>query len=198
MNLCCFILSAGKQQRFGNGRLKQLQVFSGETLMDRQLRQMRESGINPKVVAWHEDLLSRHSNTLNTNGATASIQHTLLLTREFWGERNLFLLGDVYFHDPIVDSLTKETRPIRFWMSGSEIYALSFNKESENKIVEAADYCIAKSCDPRMWHLWRRLSKLNIHSHAGFRVNDMGKPLLTERDCFDCDHPIKNPCSVPP
>lgn len=195
--ITCFILSAGSQRRFKSGAIKQLQVIFGECLMDRQLRQMAENGINPTVVSWRNEILSKHPVVLNTESATPCILTTLLRTSTLWEKRNLVLLGDVYFHDRMVNSLVTESRPIRFWMSGSEIYALSFDESEAENIIAACNYCIGQGCEPRMWHLWRRLSGMNIHSHAGFHINEMSGELLTEDDAFDCDSEMDKPCSAP-
>lgn len=183
----CFILSNGTQDRFRSFAPKQLLEFGDETIMSRQLRQLDKLGITPIVVSGNSLILEKHTVTASP-GPTQSILHTVIATEGEWTEaRILFVLGDVMFSTRTLAEFVHDTRPIRFCMSGSEIYGLSFQRDAIPVIESGLDYCARHSDSCRMWHLYRYLRGVDIHRHSEIHPSDMSGELVGCNCAFDVD-----------
>ena len=168
----CLILSAGEQRRFTSDCPKQLFEMGGETIMARQLRQLSERGIDPIVVCLHPKILERAKVSFQP-AKSITILHTLVSTRSIWRGRVIVLLGDVFYSGALLDSIIANELPIRFWLTGSEIFALAFGKNEHDRIAEALAGCFRDTPGGgergrdglRLWHLYRIVNSLPIHQH---------------------------------
>lgn len=160
-----FILAAGKQARFRMNRPKQLLPVGEETILERQQRQAHDHGREPYVVTTDDAIKDASCQWLHPEKYD-SVLDTIISTRGHWRKLNVFLLGDVYFSDAVFDDIAATRQTLRFWMSGSEIFAFAFLKTIAGRIIAAAKHCTSQVPDARLWHLYRSLEGLDIHAHV--------------------------------
>lgn len=161
----CFILSAGKQFRYRNNVPKQLLIVNGETIMGRQIRQARKHYLEPIVVTRHPAIKAINENWFEPERWT-SILDSVMSTRKLWRSRSIFLLGDVYYSEKVFRDMMTSPLPLRFWISGSEIFGFAFDISESEGVAKACEYCVSQVPDARLWHLYRRLEDLDIHAHV--------------------------------
>lgn len=130
MTLHAIILAAGEAVRFHGIRKQLLTLPNGDTLLERQIRQVRERGGLPFVVTLDESL----AQYARFSGASVIepydqrfIVSSLLSTRDYWHkDRTLVLLGDVLYSKEVMDDLFMRTMHLGIWLNGRDVYALSF------------------------------------------------------------------------
>lgn len=115
--LSVFILCAGSGDRWHDylGVPKQLISFGGEALIERAARLIgeRKQGRvccvtrNPRIsLPQHETLLLSH---------TDSLAETILATHGYWSDRNVFLLGDVFYSERAISWILECQRDLAFF-----------------------------------------------------------------------------------
>lgn len=160
------ILAAGQAHRY-NGKIKQLLPIGSTTIIGRIVAQCREHDHEPFIIAHELALLSESKFGLSpTNSATTC--NSLLSTRDLWRGQMIVLLGDVYYSDDLIDRIIHH-RGVRVWGCTAEIYALSFDEPSYDRVavsLEAASkyrfgklryfykhYCdLDMDCEERVGH----------------------------------------------
>lgn len=163
-----FILSAGKGFRMAGRKPKQLLELCGETIMGRQVRQLKDHQIMPWVITGNSqirDYMKSFQVVEPLNSRT--ILNTVLSTELMWTDNNLFLLGDVFYSSAVFKAIMEDKSSTRFWVSGSEIFAFKFDG-AHSLIMAGAQYCTSQTQDCRLWHLYRWLHNGDIHEHNIF------------------------------
>jgi hypothetical protein len=135
-----FILCAGSGKRWKNhlGVPKQLVRIGGESLVGRMSRQVVSLGSPaPIIVSRKSQIITAGNAGGFTIDATDSLAETILCTGSLWTERNVFLLGDVFFTDSAIRRILESPRPLAFfgrpWPSAiarcghGELFALAFS-----------------------------------------------------------------------
>ena len=129
----CLILAAGAALRWHKPYPKQLVPVLYKDgvmpLIGRIVMQCNQAGLEPIIVTHRHELIGL-SRTLPCRAHTPSnrqyITGTLLSTRSLWSERNIILLGDVYYSDSVFQHIMGGTAPLQFYGRDFEIYALVF------------------------------------------------------------------------
>jgi len=185
-----FILCAGEQLRFPYGFMpKQLLAIKGESLLSRQFRQCLSLSLNPVVVTHRSELQSNAWQWLMPVDSQ-NILRTLKSTEPLWTERVTVLLGDVHFDDDLAYEILTDTGGIKFWLGGSEIFAIAFDLKDYQTIRDAITVADTvpghpnRVADRKMWHLYRAMHSDDIHTHQTW---DSPITINVEGRAFDVD-----------
>jgi len=179
VNTFAFILSAGLGLRFRYDIPKQLAVLGKETILARQLRQLKNFGITP-FVATNDLKISEASPCVIHPKESDTILHTLKSTENYWSERNYIILGDVFFSTTVFLDMMICDQDIKFWMNGSEIFAMAFDGNASYSILDDISLCISEcALNSRMWHLYRSLSGLDLHKLSN-QATVLSGPIITD------------------
>jgi len=112
-----FILAAGSSTRF-NGEIKQLLPVNKEPIIRRTIRLIKEydPDIVIYVLTWKDPLKFSDVKVIDTKIKPLQLSDTMLISVPYWGERNVFLLGDVVFEEgDIKNILTYTENPSMFY-----------------------------------------------------------------------------------
>ncbi len=130
-----FITAAGKAERF-NGDVKQLLPINGEPIIRRTIRLIRE--YNPDipiyVIAWDDRLKFDDVLVIDTVKTTHSVIESILFSRQYWDQQNVFLMGDVIFHPHTLQNILSYGKTGMFGRRehvvkpGSERFAVTINQ----------------------------------------------------------------------
>jgi len=195
-----FICCAGAGERWGNylGIDKQHIAFGGETLLERTIRLL---GAYTDSLPALVDELGR----FNANGArqllippTNCIAQTLYHTRSQWGERNIFLLGDVFYSYKAMGQIVNGERNLCFYGRPheslfslgkyGEIFAFTFTQENFSLVEKHLGRVIEeqqKGGRGKLWELHRSLSGQSLSQH----VINLSCFELVEDETDDFDSP---------
>lgn len=103
-------------------------------------------------------------------------------------ERTVFLLGDVFYSKVLINEILENQQKIRFWLSGSEIFAFAFSDKTS--VLEGLKVCLSTSgIDRKIWHLYRQLNHIPLKKHKVLE-NDMTGPIVCDYT-FDIDSLIQ-------
>jgi CTP:phosphocholine cytidylyltransferase-like protein len=179
-----FILSAGKQLRFpDNHTPKQLLVVGGETILERQIRQLAEYDVIPTVVTHNDEIKTKSPKWIHPEN-NKTVQDTLASTFDHWiDDEAIILLGDVFYSHDLMANIISCELPIKFWLSGSEIFALKTKKKQF--LINGIKGCTKTRGDRKLWHLYRKLNNANINKHQIFN-NKMTGNIVVDYT-FDID-----------
>ena len=139
-----FILAAGTSRRFGGKILKQELLINGEKIIRRTIRQVLEynSKLQIYILTWHKSLMFIDVNVINTKLRPQELSDTILLSRPYWKEWNIILLGDVVYSDDALKKILSNNNGITIFgrdkcptKPGSERFALSFPIEQSEYIT---------------------------------------------------------------
>ena len=126
-------LCAGNATRF-NGELKQLlPIGGGETILGRQLRQVKNFGVPEEdifVVTRSAEIVEYTAKLgIQTEypSSCSKTCDTALSTHKLWGEKTVILLGDVIYSNDVIKIILSVDTPIKFFGDLWEIYAVAFN-----------------------------------------------------------------------
>lgn len=178
--LSVFILCAGDGARWNNYLEvpKQLITFGGETLIQRTVRlieKRKAAGIVYCVARDSRVSLLNHETLVF--GSTDSIAETVLTTRPYWSDRNVFLLGDVFYSDLAVARLLESRRALTFggrpWPSSlvkcghGEMFSLKFESQCADRVCNLLR--VALSCRltlgyANLWILYQLAAGLPLGS----------------------------------
>jgi hypothetical protein len=174
-----FILCAGSGDRWCNylGVPKQLLSFGGETLVDRTARLVQERDQRRTYCVTRDSrVFSSRCEHLFVN-PTESILATVLATRRYWGARNVFLLGDVFYSRRAMGAILGCRRALVFWgrpwpsalvqCGHGEIFGLSFEAAAERQVCDlvARGLSIASSASQtNLWNLYQLAGGLPLGS----------------------------------
>ena len=155
MGMPVFIMAAGAAMRW-NGYLntvKQLApINQQELLIQRTIRQLKALNVEKiYVITLRDDIINAISDTgvqIITPACFQYLSDSLYSTRSYWSEKNLFLLGDVYFSDECLQTMLTNRNNLQFYGSVKhpshdcrnkrpEMYGFSFTAAHANKVREA-------------------------------------------------------------
>lgn len=154
------IPAAGSNTRWGRPYPKQMAQIGSESIIQRLIRQVNEKNSTPIVLA-HNDLLIQHLplETAIFNPARHRwLAETLISSQTYWHGRVLVLLGDVVVHPRLFNWMWSEGRPLQFYGTPHEIFAVSFCRTWYGRISSALhtalDYAERHPEDSGAGKLW--------------------------------------------
>ena len=172
-----FVLCAGDGARWNNhlGVPKQLVKCGGEALLERLSR----------LLSAYTDLrlyCAVGSDEIRLEGAcnvvvprSKCLAHTMLETREYWGEKNAFLLGDVFYSRAAVRRIVCCARPLAFfgrpWPSRlvrcghGELFGMVCHEEAvavAGKLLRRGVLARAAGHEGNLWNLHHMASGLAL------------------------------------
>ena len=139
-----FILAAGSARRF-NGCIKQLLPVAGEPIIRRTIRQVREHKPDAAiwVVTWHPDLMFPDVAVIDTGTQPPQLADSMLWSKPLWGDRTIFLLGDVVYGDQALRDILEYSGPLAVIgrdhcriKPNSERFALTFPGHQNKTVAE--------------------------------------------------------------
>lgn len=155
MNTATFILASGDHTRWFGETCKQLLDINGEPLLKRTLRQFKD--LTPYVVSKDASLLDL-AVSLQVHESEC-LCDTVIQTWPYWGERTIFLLGDVCYTDDCAKRIHEIDVFPRFYTDGADIFAFAFSWTYNARIHEA---CLngmrnnhARRTDGKAWDIYR-------------------------------------------
>lgn len=155
-----FLMCAGDQFRWGEGKPKQFSCVNGERLIDRVRRQYGDI----VCVVTHREEIAKDCREVLVPEKHSCICESILSTKEKWKDINVFLLGDVYYTDETLKRILECKCDCCFYGNIGEIYALVFmdKKRLERGLrTVIADYAPNQSRG-KLWELYYCLSGLDI------------------------------------
>lgn len=136
-------MAAGQQQRFGGSTPKQLlELPAGETVLARQLRQIRQQGYDGIVVTQHREIGSCVDKWF-TPSNNETLCNSILSTERFWDKHTIILLGDVIFTRKGIETVFSCRSPVNVIGNEAEMYALVFTKSKHDQVKE----CLKKASE---------------------------------------------------
>ena len=160
-----FILAAGQQTRWGEGKLKQLIRVPTMNLISRTYKQFSKHG-EVKVVTIHDAIKQLFPKEAIINPRDHRYTTTSMLsTEDHWKQRSTILLGDVYYSDEAVKTIVQNKDP--FKVCGSfiqvEIFAISF---TDNDGVKSALVKAIENADSggrgKLWEVYKSYSGVEL------------------------------------
>jgi len=179
-NTKILILCAGEHKRWANylGIPKQLISINGESLLERMVRLLRNKGYYNIVIVSHDERLRLSNCGFFRPSSFRWIAQTLLSTYSLWTDKTIILLGDVFFTERAINTITKSSRGInvygrpnvsRFTFTKyGEIFALLFDKNNWDKIKAHAEIvCRDAGLGGRgkLWEFYRSLAGYPLTEH---------------------------------
>lgn len=166
-----FIMCAGDGARWNDylGVPKQLLTVCSETLVDRMARQVQEH------MPARMYLVSRASRLIPSGrcesivlDTTTSLVESIAQTSPHWSDRNIFLLGDVFFTDRAMTRLAVCDKDVAFfgrpWPSvvakcgHGELFGMTFSAGARGKIeglLGQATAAVTNGLKGNMWNLYQ-------------------------------------------
>jgi hypothetical protein len=148
------ILACGQQDRFKQG-IKQLLVVEGETLLSRMIRLCKPH--RTTIVTWKDELKGLNANYQYFNERNC-VLNTLRSTHMTWSEKNIVLLGDVYYTEDCMKRILSCEKDLCFFTDMNDIFALVFTDKHTQTIGYDLYECIqANKHEPvvRFRDLWK-------------------------------------------
>ena len=181
------ILAAGQQSRFPeNYTPKQLLEICGETLLARQVRQLKQFDVIPTVITKNNEIKRQAPVSFEPRHNDTVLQ-TLLSTEPLWSAKTIILLGDVFYSQKLIEDIFADSQPIKFWLTGTEIYSFSFISSKKEEIKNAINKIDQnrRLFSAKLWHLYRRLNNIPLRDHK-ILTNDMTSNEICDYS-FDVD-----------
>lgn len=143
------ILAAGTGERWAKGgptTLKQLADVGGETVIERQLRQLHARGIWDITIVAHDYRLKHEQVGWFVPEPRRYVVESWLSARELWRDGTLVLLGDVYFTDAAMDTMLAESglkwfgreHPSKLTGGPGEVFAMGIGDPATHERVVTA------------------------------------------------------------
>lgn len=177
-----FILCAGSHNRWYYHIPKQLVTVGGEVILQRTARM-----IGSGIVVTHDRLIARHARACNcpvySPEKRDTIIQTILSTRDYWGETNMFYLGDVYFTPDAIKIISyTDGNDLHFFGSKREIFALQLSRDDYNglKALQSID-------DVKLWNLYYYYMYKQVHQNPHIEPSDNPLYTLIEDETQDFD-----------
>lgn len=174
------ILCAGTSSRWNNymNVPKQLIKIDNETLLDRMIRLLHKNNITDINIV--SNVKSHKTNNCGFFRPPKSgwILETFLSTQKIWTDRNIILLGDVYYSSCALKTVVKYEGDIAaFGRSGSskftefirpEIFAISFNQKIASTVILNAKNALndaIKGGEGKLWQFYRSIAGFSLDEH---------------------------------
>ena len=149
------ITAAGEGIRWNNeiSELKQLAIIEGKPVIQRTIDQLHNYGYNNVYVATRSDVLANAISNAQIiePQKTNSLSDTILSCAEYFSDRTVIILGDVYLSDSALQNILDFKGEIQFFgldrssipvikeNRSPEIFALCYTKKSEKKMRKLLD-----------------------------------------------------------
>lgn len=152
-----FILAAGEAKRW-NGKVKQLALIRGKTVLDRTVSLLK--GSNYTILTHQKEITKRHKNNCYEPENRKKLLNTVLSSASLWVEEEevCFLMGDVVFtKEALAQILKPNNKNFQFYGSLDEHFAFRFNKHWYDRIRKI---CQEITNSPRLgttWELYRSM-----------------------------------------
>jgi hypothetical protein len=104
-----------RYERYHLGVPKQLITFGGEALIERTARQITERKQSRVCVVSRDPLISLPQHDTLLIPETDSLTETILATCPYWSDRNVFLLGHVFYSERAVSVILECQRELVFF-----------------------------------------------------------------------------------
>jgi hypothetical protein len=174
-----FILCAGTGDRWNNflGVPKQLITFGSETLLQRTNRLVSVYDTHQVYCVTTNLRISISVKDTILLARSDSLAETIHKTSSFWTQRNVFLLGDVFYSDAAVSQIFGCSMDLAFlgrpWPSSlvksghGEMFALTFVSDRANTVRRLLDSGIAvraAGAPGNLWNLYQLAADLPLGS----------------------------------
>lgn len=143
-----------------------------ETLIRRQIRQVRTWGAEPIILTTNEILIAHLEKCDPPSQYYEPPYHhwlseTMLWSEPLWGKRVLFLLGDVLFSRQAIDHILNCQAPLAVFGDNAETFAFSFSDKKRGRgILERVTKLAQKGVGyGKLWNIYRLLEGLPIDEH---------------------------------
>lgn len=195
-NVNCFILAAGKGERWKNhtGKPKQLLEFGNESLLERTARILNQFQINNIYIVSNNNNFRLDSALLFPPSSYCSICDTILSTKTLWSQKNLILLGDVFYSEKCLNEIIKCNSDLKFfgrpWPSRftlcthGELFGFAFKRKVATKIIDKLKIISKRYRNHNrgnLWNLYQLVAEIPYDSKA------IDKSLLTVINDFTDD-----------
>ena len=179
--LTIFILCAGNGDRWNDhlGVPKQLIAFGGEALIERTARLVMEQKKRRVCCVSRNPRISLPQHDMLLVSQTDSLTETILATCPYWSDRNVFLLGDVFYSERAMSLILECQRDLAFfgrpWPSSfvkcghGEMFGLTFTADTTDVMHNLLDSGLSHKSTGAQANLW------NLYQLAG------GLPLGSSR-----------------
>jgi hypothetical protein len=208
-NTRVFIPCAGDESRWNEylGVPKQLVDIDGEPLLHRTVRCLKDRGLNDILIIGNNPKFAVDGVQTYSPHAYRWIVETIKSTESLWKQKNIILLGDVWFSPESFDNIISTNAPIVVFgrkcdskLTGcrwGEIFALVFRDTEAPRVSRVLDIAIAyaeqgnsSSWQGLLWSFY--YIYLNIYMGDPLTSNVIDDSLFYELDDFteDFDFPI--------
>lgn len=166
------ICAAGEGTRWHGGQPKQLAWLGDETILQRQIRQVKARGVEPLIVTRDEQIeLATWDNDALTHSPASYrwLAETILDTHYRWQDHTIALLGDVIYSRALMDALFTFPQSIAIYGNNAECLALTFTEAGQADLIKALQMVIQATERGhgygKLWNLCRLLDNLPIEQH---------------------------------
>lgn len=173
-----FILCAGDGARWNDhlGIPKQLITFGNERLIDRTARLVSSHGNSDLCCVTQDSRISITPYKSLFVSPTESVTETILKTSTQWSDRNIFLLGDVFYSEHALALILQCKRSLAFfgrpWPSAfvncghGEMFGLSFTAGAAEVVQDLLASALSRRAETeaRLWSLYQLAGGLPLRS----------------------------------
>jgi len=179
-----FILAAGNQTRWlyympnYTHKIKHLVPVHGIPLIRRTISQAK----NPVVVTREPKIIDFVTCKVLNPVLKESVVQTLISTHEYWGEKAVILLGDVYFTADAIKKIYSCKEDYMFFGNKEEIFAIVINngERLSQAFIDLSGVDISKM---KLWHLYRFMHDIPLSKHDITESFTYIKDKTTDFDC---------------
>lgn len=181
-----FILCAGKQTRWTGYAPKQFISVNGESLIERTLR------LTGGTIVSHRTEFNCLGKVINPSSRRSACA-TLRSCSKYFEDRNIILLGDVYYTEDSIELIKSYNGDLQFFSDGQDIFAISFSANSVNTILSSIQIALKSgNNNGRLWEIYREI--FGIETFPMFQGS--GQPCITyiedETQDFDTEEDYRN------
>jgi hypothetical protein len=171
--LAVLILCAGKLRVWEKDEPKQLREIGGETILNRQIRQIRENGYEPIIITWREDIIAATPELMHYDPAYCrTIAETWLYTRELWREQTVILLGDVIHGSKTMREMLAYRGPMKMIGNSAEIFSFTFSEKEHAKTADVLYKTNRDTLKGSPWEIYRCWCGV-AYNKRGFREKEV-------------------------
>ena len=179
MTTAVLICAAGEGTRwYEQTKPKQLAWLGDETIIQRQIRQVKQRNAEPLVVTRDQQIQYA---TWDNEGLTHSpashrwLAETILDTEYRWNYRTIILLGDVVYSGTLMDTIFADTERLSVYGNNAEAMALVFRESGRIEVLNGLHKVLQSAergeTPGKLWNLYRWLDGISLTEH---RIRDDG------------------------
>lgn len=159
-----FVLAAGQAVRWQKSHYKQLAEYQGKPIIEHMLATCPNAVVltqHPPLWKYNHAVPSRHYFVLDT----------ILSSHQEWRQRNIFLLGDVYYHPDDLQQIINYQGDLAIFGSKKqvEIFAISFSASAKDMVIKHLALAIIDAYEGGRGKIWEM-----YHSLAGLPLYKIG------------------------